>query len=69
VLIEADATDPPRRRRARPLRELVAPWRSKDSRGAARAARGGAAPFEVRVHRLYNPEGLTQLNIVPGSWA
>ena len=22
--------------------------------------------FEVRVHRLYNPEGITQYNIVPG---
>jgi ABC-2 type transport system permease protein len=26
----------------------------------------GADPFEVRVHKLYNPEGRSQLNIVPG---
>ncbi|MBM3508115.1 MAG: ABC transporter permease, partial [Alphaproteobacteria bacterium] len=26
----------------------------------------GPPPFEVRVHRLYNPEGITQYNIVPG---
>ncbi len=27
---------------------------------------GGQPPFEVRVHRLYNPEGITQYNIIPG---
>jgi ABC-2 type transport system permease protein len=26
----------------------------------------GEAPFELRVHRRYNPEGLTSYNIVPG---
>jgi ABC-2 type transport system permease protein len=26
----------------------------------------GAPPFEVVVHRLYNPEGITSFNIVPG---
>ena len=28
--------------------------------------RATPAPFEVRVHRNYNPEGITQYNIVPG---
>jgi ABC-type multidrug transport system ATPase subunit len=28
--------------------------------------RAGAAPFELRVHRRYNPEGLTAYNVVPG---
>jgi ABC-2 type transport system permease protein len=27
---------------------------------------GGQDPFEVRVHRLYNPEGITRYNIIPG---
>jgi ABC-2 type transport system permease protein len=27
---------------------------------------GGQLPFEVRVHKLYNPEGVAQNNIVPG---
>ncbi|MBG6082291.1 ABC-2 type transport system permease protein [Rubrivivax gelatinosus] len=27
---------------------------------------GGAAPFEVRVHKRYNPEGITAFNVVPG---
>jgi ABC-2 type transport system permease protein len=28
--------------------------------------RAGAAPFELRVHRRYNPEGLSAYNVVPG---
>src|SRR6185295_8603384 len=28
--------------------------------------KSGPAPFEIRVHRRYNPEGITQYNIVPG---
>lgn len=27
---------------------------------------GGAPPFEVRLHRRYNPEGITAYNVVPG---
>ncbi|HET9822744.1 MAG TPA: ABC transporter permease, partial [Burkholderiaceae bacterium] len=26
----------------------------------------GAAPYELRIHRRYNPEGLSRYNIVPG---
>ncbi|MCH3786646.1 ABC transporter permease subunit, partial [Campylobacter jejuni] len=26
----------------------------------------GKAPFELRIHRRYNPEGITQYNVVPG---
>ena len=28
--------------------------------------KAGPPPFEIRVHRRYNPEGITQYNIVPG---
>jgi len=68
VLIEADATDPAAAGPAlAAARELVASVARNDLRGAlAPRAAGGSSPFEVRVHRLYNPEGLTQLNIVPG---
>ena len=38
----------------------------KDLQGALAPLAGGPPPFEVRVHKLYNPEGLTQHNIVPG---
>src|SRR5206468_2117336 len=49
------------------LGELAASVAKKDLRGALiPLAAGTTSPFEVRVHRLYNPEGLTQLNIVPG---
>ena len=27
---------------------------------------GSPAPFDVEVHRLYNPDGITQYNVVPG---
>ena len=27
---------------------------------------GSPAPFDVEVHRLFNPEGITQYNVVPG---
>ena len=67
VLIEADATDPSAAGPALiAARELVASVASKDLHGALAPLAGGAPPFEVRLHRLYNPEGLTQLNIVPG---
>ncbi len=67
VLIEADATDPAAAGTAlATVSELATSVATKDLGGPLAHLRGGAAPFEVRVHRLYNPEGLTQLNIVPG---
>lgn len=38
-------------------RELAGPWRQ---------AQQAPPPFELRVHKRYNPEGLSRLNIVPG---
>ncbi|HEV8107123.1 MAG TPA: ABC transporter permease [Burkholderiales bacterium] len=67
LLIEADATDPAAAGAAiASVRELAASVARKDLKGALAPLAGGAAPFEVRVHKLYNPEGLTQHNIVPG---
>ena len=67
VLIEADATDPAAAGAAlASVSHLAASVAKKDFGGALAALGGGAAPFEVRVHRHYNPEGLTQHNIVPG---
>jgi ABC-2 type transport system permease protein len=37
-----------------------------DLKGSLAPLAPGAAPFEVRVQRRYNPEGITQYNIVPG---
>ena len=67
ALIEADATDPAAASGALSAASgLSASVVHKDLHGTLRPLAGGDAPFEVRVHKLYNPEGLTQLNIVPG---
>jgi len=67
ILVEADATDPVAAGAAiASLRQLGAAVAAKDLRGALAPLVPGPAPFEVRVHALYNPEGSTQHNIVPG---
>jgi ABC-2 type transport system permease protein len=67
LLIEADATDPAAAGAAiASVRELAAAVARKDLKGVLAPLAGREAPFEVRVHKLYNPEGLTQHNIVPG---
>ncbi|MDR2244449.1 MAG: ABC transporter permease [Burkholderiales bacterium] len=67
VLIVADATDPAAASNAigavTRLAESVA-W--KDLGGALTRLSGSAPLFDVQVHRRYNPEGITQYNIVPG---
>jgi ABC-2 type transport system permease protein len=37
-----------------------------DATGALRHLASEPSPFELRVHRRYNPEGLSRYNIVPG---
>jgi ABC-2 type transport system permease protein len=37
-----------------------------DLKGALAPLRPGQAPFELRLHRRYNPESLTVYNVVPG---
>jgi ABC-2 type transport system permease protein len=67
VLVEADATDPAATSNA--LATLFALERSAldpDLTGPLTDLKAGATPFELRVHRRYNPEGITQYNIVPG---
>ncbi len=65
VLVEADATDPTATMAALgAVQQLPAIVAAKDLRGSPLYA--GRQPFEVRVHRLYNPEGNTQYNIIPG---
>jgi ABC-2 type transport system permease protein len=67
VLIEADATDPAAAGAALSAAgQLATSVARKDLGGPLASLVAGEAPFEVRVHRLYNPEGLTQHNIVPG---
>lgn len=67
LLLEADATDPTAIGPAvGAIQQVVSSVASKDLRGPYAGLAGAAPPFEVRLHRLYNPEGITQRNIVPG---
>jgi ABC-2 type transport system permease protein len=67
VLLEADATDPAATSNAiAAVQQVNATGLDHDLTGPLAGLRSAPAPFEVRVHRLYNPEGVTQYNIVPG---
>ena len=66
IVIEADATDPSASANAiAAMPEIVrrAVASSADGPVSPTPAKGGA---EVVVHKLYNPEGITSFNIVPG---
>ncbi|PWC75827.1 ABC transporter permease [Azospirillum sp. TSH64] len=67
LLVEADATDPAATSNA--LSALTAIARqalNPDLTGPLAGMRTGPDPVELRVHRRYNPEGITQYNVVPG---
>lgn len=67
VLVEADATDPMATGMA--LSSVAQAARSvlqKNTGGALSYLAVAPEAFDVHVHRLYNPEGITQFNIVPG---
>jgi len=67
LLVEADAADPTAITTAlAALPGLVAPVEAKDLTGPLAHLNGTPAAFDVQVHRLYNPEGITQYNVVPG---
>ena len=67
LLIEADATDPAATSNAiAALSTIGQSVLARDLGGALGKLQSGPAPFDVRIHRSYNPEGITQYNIVPG---
>lgn len=67
LLVEADATDPAATSNAlAALSGVIDTALAHDLKGPLAALAPGASPVELRVHRRYNPEGLTQYNIVPG---
>ena len=67
ILIQADATDPTAMANALAAAAALNPTViDRDLVGPLQPLKGKAAPFEMRVHRLYNPEAITQYNIVPG---
>ena len=67
ILLSADATDPSAAGNAIAAINAVIPQSlSHDLVGPLQHLNQSQAPFEVRVHKRYNPEGLSKYNIVPG---
>jgi len=67
LLLEADATDPAAVGPATAaMNSLTASVLNRDLTGPLTKLRGTGAPFNLVVHAHYNPENITQYNIVPG---
>lgn len=67
VLIEADATDPAATGIALgSLGTLINSGLREDLKGPLAFLAAPPGPIDLRVHALYNPESITQYNIVPG---
>ncbi len=67
LAVYADAADPAATGPAvAALQQLPALALAHDLRGPLARLQPGAAPFELRLHRRYNPEGLSPYNVVPG---
>jgi len=67
LLIEADATDPTASANAlSALGGIVTQIVQQDFHGALARLQGKDDPVQIQVHRLYNPEGFSRYNIVPG---
>lgn len=67
VLVEADATDPAATGNAiSALARLSETALTHDLTGSLREIKGTPPAFDINIHRRYNPEGITQYNIVPG---
>ncbi len=67
VLLEADATDPAATGPAlNALRALSQTVLDRDLEGALAPLRAKDDPIDFRVHAHYNPENITQYNVVPG---
>ena len=67
LLLEADATDPAATSYAlSALNTLATSGFDRDLKGPLRKLRATAGPVELRIHRHFNPENITQYNIVPG---
>lgn len=67
LLLTADATDPAATSSAvSAFRSLAESAVSRDLEGPLHHLRRGKAPLEVIVHPRFNPEAITQYNIVPG---
>ncbi len=67
LLIEADATDPTATASAlAAVNGIVQSVIQREMIGPLATLQGSPAPFDVNVHQLYNPDNITQYNVVPG---
>jgi ABC-2 type transport system permease protein len=67
ILIEADATDPAATSNAiGSARVVMESALKRDLTGALAYLAPSESPVELRIHARYNPEAVTQYNIVPG---
>lgn len=67
LLLEADATDPMAIGYAvSAMNSLATDVLNRDLIGPLKKLRGSPPPFTLVVHQHYNPENITQYNIVPG---
>jgi ABC-2 type transport system permease protein len=67
ILVEADATDPGTTSNAiSSLTALLTTALQNDLKGPLDFLNSTNGPIDLRVHALYNPEVITQYNIVPG---
>ncbi|BBK42769.1 mannose-1-phosphate guanyltransferase [Allostella vacuolata] len=67
LLVEADATDPAATSNALAALSRIAETAAvRDLGGVLAGQAARPPPFEVRIHRRYNPEGVTAYNVVPG---
>ena len=67
LLVEADATDPAATSNAiGALTRIAQTALNHDLQGPLDGLISPAPPVDLRVHRRYNPEGITAYNIVPG---
>ena len=67
LLLQADATDPAAVSGAvSALRTLASAALARDLSGPLSYLQQGPAPVDVTIHTMYNPERISQYNIVPG---
>ncbi len=67
LLLQVDATDPAASANAvAAINSLIVSTLDRDLKGPLQKLRTPAPAVDLRIHRLYNEEGITQYNIVPG---
>lgn len=67
LLVEADATDPSATGNAiSALQQMATSLLGHDLKGTLANTASTSTPYEIIIHRRYNPDALSQYNVVPG---